>query len=136
MKNEEVLSKKNILVIDPDEDFCTNVRLFLEENYRVTARQELDYIDYSILMNGIDLLLIEAEYAGTDVLALVKNLKKNHKNLKIIIMYTYFSSDKVTEKSLAAYTDDMINKPFDVDVLKEKIDTLLLPRDFSLSKSE
>lgn len=128
-------AKKNILVIDPDKDFCSNVQLFLEENYQVIARQELNYIDYTIILNRIDLLLIEAEYAGADVLSLVKRLKKNHRHLKIIIMYTYFSTDKVTEKNLAHHTDDMINKPFDVDLLKGKIDTLLMQRGFRVSES-
>ena len=81
------------------------------------------------------MLLIEAEYAGSDVLSLVKHLKKNHRHLKIMIMYTYFSTDKVTEKNLADDTDDMINKPFDVDLLKEKIDALLMPKGFSVSES-
>ncbi len=125
MNEDDTASKKNILVIDPDEDFSRNVRLFLEDNYRVIARQELEYIDYTIRLHRIDLLLIEAEYAGSDALSLINHLKASHRNLKIIIMYTYFSADKVTEKNLADCTDDMITKPFDVGLLKEKVDKLL-----------
>lgn len=126
MKKSAIPCKKKILVIDPDEDFCLNVRLFLEENYQVIARQELEYIDYTILMNRVDLLLLEAEYAGPDLISLIKDLKTNHKNLKILVMYTYFSADKQTEKELAEYTDALITKPFDVDVLKAKVDHFLM----------
>jgi len=126
MQQQTSESHKNILVIDPDVEFSNNVRLFLEDNYRVIARQELEYIDYTISLNQIDLLLIEAEYAGQDVLKLITELKKNHKDLKIIIMYTYFTADRITEKNLVKDSDDMITKPFDVGVLKEKVDNLLL----------
>jgi DNA-binding NtrC family response regulator len=125
MDDREHTPPKNILVIDPDEDFCRNVRLFLEDNYRVISRQELEYIDYTISLNRIDLLLIEAEFAGADVLTLIKHLKAHHRELKIIIMYTYFSTDKSTERILAKNTDAMITKPFDVGLLKEKLDNLL-----------
>jgi DNA-binding NtrC family response regulator len=117
---------KNILVVDPDVEFSNNVRLFLEDNYRVISRQELEYIDYTISLNQIDLLLIEAEFAGQEVLRLITELKKNHKDLKIIIMYTCFTADRVTEKNLVKDSDDIITKPFDVDLLKEKVDNLLL----------
>ena len=128
MANSDIHTKKNILVIDPDEEFCANVRLYLEDSYNIISRQELEYIDYTIGLNRIDLLLLEAEYAGPNVLTLIKHLKRNHRNLKIIIMYTYFSTDKNTEQILAKDTDGLINKPFDVGILKEKLDKLLLPK--------
>jgi len=118
-------SSKKILVVDPDVEFSTNVRLFLEDNYTVIARQELEYIDYTIQLSQIDLLLIEAEYAGPDVHKLITELKNNHPSLKIIIMYTYFTADRITEKNLVKDSDDMITKPFDVGILKEKVDNLL-----------
>ena len=119
------LKRPNILVIDPDEEFCKNVRLYLEENYNVNARQGLEYLDYTILFNSIDLILIEADYADSNLVQLLERLKTNHPDLKIIIMYTYFPADKIVEKALAKDADDMIAKPFDVYQLKSKVDTLL-----------
>ncbi len=120
-------SKKNILVIDPDEDFCRNVRLYLEDNYNVRTRQGMEYIDYSIILYKIDLLLIEADFATKDSIKIISKLKQTHPKLKILVMYVYFPPDRSIEKALARDADDMIAKPFDVDLLKAKVDTLLRP---------
>ena len=117
--------KKNILVIDPDEDFTRDVCLFLEENYNVITKQSIDYLDYTIVLKKIDLLILEAELADKNFLDLLAQLKQNHPRLKIMIMYTYFSSDPDIEHALAKDADDMISKPFDVAFLKSKVDTLL-----------
>ncbi len=117
--------KKRILVVDPDEDFCRNVRLYLEESYDVSARQGLEYIDYAILLNRVDLLLIEADFANNELVRSLQRIQKEHAHLKIVIMYTYFPSDKKIEQGLAKVADAMIAKPFDVFQLKTKIDGLL-----------
>ena len=117
--------KKRILVVDPDEDFCRNVRLYLEESYDVSARQGLEYIDYTILLNRVDLLLIEADFANNELVRSLQRIQKEHKHLKIVIMYTYFPADKKIEQGLAKVADAMIAKPFDVFQLKTKIDGLL-----------
>jgi len=123
----QFISKKNILVIDPDKEFCKSVRLYLEENYNVYSRQGLEYIDYTILLKQINLLLIDADYANQNLLSLLADSRQKHPDLKIVIMYTYFSSNKKEEFNIAETADDMIAKPFDVQLLKEKVDLLLNP---------
>lgn len=125
MISKEKIRRNNILVIDPDEDFCRDVRLYLEENYEVNTRQGIEYIDYTIILKKVDLLIIEADYADKNLLQLLEELKRNHAKIKIILMYTYFSSDKLIEQALANDADDMIAKPFDVAILKNKVDQLL-----------
>lgn len=117
--------RNNILVIDPDKEFCRVVRLFLEENYNVFTRQGMEYIDYSIILNKINLIILEADNADYNLVHFINKLRANHSNIKIIIMYTYFSADKPTERALARDVDDMIAKPFDVCLLKSKVDRLL-----------
>ncbi len=117
--------KKRILVIDPDEDFCRNVRLYLEESYEVTARQGLEYIDYTILLNRVDLLLIEADFADFELVNALQQIHKDYPSVKIIIMYTYFPADRKIERALVKIADTTIAKPFDVFQLKTKVDDLL-----------
>jgi len=119
--------KKSILVIDPDEEFCRSMRLYLEEDYLVTSRQSLDYIDYAIILNKIDLLIIEADLANEELIALISQIRKNHPAIKIIVMYIYLPSNKSIGKALVQDADDMIAKPFDVDILRMKVDALLTP---------
>jgi len=134
MTSKKPEHKKNILVIDPDEEFTRDVRLFLEENYNVHTRQGIEYLDYTIVLQKIDLLVIEAEFADTDFIRLLDQLRQNHPRLKIIIMYTYFSADQNIEQALANDADDLISKPFDVALLKSKVD-VLLHRDFQKHKT-
>ena len=125
MKPKKSSAKKNILVIDADEEFSRDVRLYLEENYHVTTRQGLEFLDYTIILKKTDLLILEADYADRNLLKLLEQLKQNHPAIKILIMYTYFQSDTLIEKALVNDADDVIAKPFDVVMLKNKVDQLL-----------
>jgi len=115
------IKQKNILVIDTDKDFCRNVRLYLEQDYNVVTRQRLAYIDYTIILNKIDLLIIDADFDKNNLVEFILNIKKNHHHIRIIVMYTYFQSDKKTEKDIFQYANDMIAKPFNVNILKNKV---------------
>ncbi|MEJ2052962.1 MAG: response regulator [Calditrichaceae bacterium] len=121
LKNEKIIK---VLVIDPDEDFSRDVRLFLEDTYYVDTRQTIDQLDYIILLNKIDLIVMAVDYPDKNLISLLEQIRKNHKKLKIVIMYTYFSSGQDFEKSLVNYADDIITKPFDVALLKNKLDSL------------
>lgn len=118
-------SRKNILVIDPDRDFCRNVRLYLEDTYNVNTRQGVEYIDYTISMLKIDLLIIDADRADRAFVTRLDKLKATHPGIRIIIMNTCFPSDKTVEQALVRDADDLIAKPFDVDLLKSKAEQLL-----------
>jgi len=125
MNPKKPSAKKNILVIDADEEFSRDVRLYLEENYHVTTRQGMEFLDYTIILKKTDLLILEADYADRTLLKLIEQLKQNHPTIKILIMYTYFHSDTLVEKALVNDADDVIAKPFDVVMLKNKVDQLL-----------
>lgn len=119
-------SNKNILVVDPDKDFCKNIRLFLEENYAVSCCHELEYLDYTILLKRINLLIIDADFGSQKLADVLSQIHQKHPALKSVVMYTYFSSDKNEERVVSEEADDMIAKPFDVKKLKEKLDLLLV----------
>jgi DNA-binding NtrC family response regulator len=125
MMSTQLSKKKRILVIDPDEEFCRSIRLYLEEDYQVTTRQGFDYFDYSIILNKIDLLIMEADLADARLIHLIKQIRHNHPAIRIIIMYVYFPPDKTIEKALVEDADDIISKPFDVDILQQKVNSLL-----------
>ena len=118
-------SKKNILFVDPDKEFCKSVRLFLEESYAVTCRHDLEYIDYTILLKRIDLMVIDADFGSQKLADMLVFINQKHPLLKSVVMYTYFSSDKKEERIISEEADDMIAKPFDVKLLKGKLDSLL-----------
>lgn len=122
------IKSKNIkiLVIDPDEDFARDVQMFLEDTYCVTTRQIIDLLDYTIILNNIDVIILSVDSVDKAFITLLEKIRRNHSNIKIIIMYTYLSSDRAVEKKLIEFTDDIITKPFDVTILKNKVDSVLI----------
>ena len=122
------IKSKNIkiLVIDPDEDFARDVQMFLEDTYCVTTRQIIDLLDYTIILNNIDVIILSVDSVDIAFITLLEKIRRNHSNIKIIIMYTYLSSDRAVEKKLIEFTDDIITKPFDVTILKNKVDSVLI----------
>ncbi len=125
MASQSINRTKKILVIDPDREFCNNVRLYLEEDYQVLTRQGLRNLEETVLLRQIDLLIIDADYSIDYLVLLIGRLRSKYPSLKIILMYTYFNADKQVERILASDVDDVIAKPFDVDRLKAHIDVLL-----------
>lgn len=123
--NQKDDKKIRILVVDPDEDFARDIQLFLEETHSVDTRQEVDQRDYTIILDNIDVIILAVDALCQNVIALLEKIRGNHKKIKIIIMYTYFSSARDIEKILVNYADEMITKPFDVTLLREKVDLLL-----------
>jgi len=114
--------KRNILVVDPDKDFCNSVRLYLEDSYMVYDRRTLDKIDYTVMLKRIDFLLINADYIQKDFGDVLSRLRLRYPSLIIIVLYTSFSAPQ-DEKTLAQLADAMLAKPFDVKLLKKRLDT-------------
>ncbi len=117
--------KKNILIIDPDRGFCEDLRLFLQDHYNVDIRQSLKNIEPTIILRRIDLLVIDAEYAEQELIKLFETIRTKYSHLKIIIMYTVFPTDKITERLLVRDSDAILNKPFRAEILREKMEALL-----------
>ena len=101
------------------------MRLYLEENYAVFSRQGLEYLDYTIILKKINLLLIDAENNSPYLAQELSDIRRKHPDVRLIIMYTYFSTSKEEEMKLANVADQMLAKPFDVQILKGKVDILL-----------
>jgi len=117
--------KKNILIIDPDREFCKALSLFLQDHYNVEIRLNLKNIEPAIVLRRIDLLIINAEYSEQELFRLIETVRKKYPQLKIIIMYTVFPTDKISEQLLVRDSDAIITKPFRAEALREKMDDLL-----------
>ncbi|MEJ2542918.1 MAG: response regulator [Calditrichaceae bacterium] len=118
--------KINVLVIDPDEEFAHDVKMFLEDTYCVNIKPTIDKLDYSNTLDHVNVIIIAIEFLSKDFINLIEQLRKKHENIKIISMYTYITSDKELEHKLIEYSDDIITKPFDVTLLKNKLDSFLI----------
>lgn len=128
MSKSPANKKKNILIIDSDREFCEDLRLFLQDRYNVNIRQSLKNVEPTIILRRIDLLVIDAEFAEEELIQFFETIRSKYPQLKIIIMYTVFPTDKISEHLLVRDSDAIINKPFHAEILREKIDALLSSR--------
>ncbi len=125
MRNNEKLFRNNILVVDPDHEFCKNVGMYLEESFNVYIRDCVEDLDYTILLNQIQLIIVNVDNAEDAFLDALFNLKQNHNEVKFILMYTFIPERPEIKQKLKKLADALIAKPFDVELLKIKIECLL-----------
>lgn len=118
-------SINKILLVDSDKEFCQNVRLFLEDDYEVYIRHSCHDLDRFIMLKSIELIICDAEFFKKDLLAVFERLRKRHPGLKLILMYTYLSDDEEIKKAFSKDVDDLIAKPFPVNLLKKKVQLML-----------
>ena len=125
MQSNDKHYRKNILVIDPDHEFCKNVGLYLEDSFNVFIRSSIEYLDYTIFLNQVHLILVNVDSPAHFLLKELSSLKQKHPNVKVILMYTLWPEDSSIQKKLKQLADASIAKPFDVERLKIKIENLL-----------
>jgi two-component system alkaline phosphatase synthesis response regulator PhoP len=120
--------RRRILVIDDEEDLCFFVRqnLKLLGNYDViTARNGKEGIR-AARFHKPDLILLDIMMPGLDGFEVLKKLKEDKKTLFIPVIFLTAKGDEESKlKAATLYNDDYIVKPFEMRVLKAKIDNVL-----------
>ncbi len=117
--------QKKILVVDDEPDILEFLQIILqEEGYNVTITDKAEYLEK---LNGSglpNLILLDMLLSGKDGREIVKYLKSQEKTRHIpIIMFSAHPSAE--ERARKAGADDFVSKPFDIDVLLNKITFLL-----------
>lgn len=70
--------------------------------------------------NVPDLILLDMKIPGMDGIEILKRVRQNHKDLKVIIMTAYGELDMIQEAmDLGALTH--FSKPFDIDDIREVV---------------
>lgn len=113
--------KKKILVIDDEEDILEFLKVILEdEGYIVFTSDKDDYLEW--LHDDIlpDIILLDLLLSGKDGRDIVKYLKMQEKTKHIpVIMFSAHPSAQEFTKQAGA--DDFVAKPFEIDLLLNKI---------------
>lgn len=128
--NLNIDAKENtILVVDDNEDIRKYLKEFLKDEYNILeARDGVEGIDLAIKENP-DLLLCDIMMPRKDGLAVTKELKSQIKTSHIpIILLTARSSNLYEIQGLETGADDFITKPFDPQVIKARITSVLQNR--------
>ena len=113
--------QKKLLVVDDEPDILEFLQVILEEEgYTVAVTGKGEYLEK--LNNGVlpDLILLDMWLSGKDGREIVKYLKSQEKTRHIpIIMFS--AHPRAEEAALKAGANDFMAKPFDIDVLLNKI---------------
>jgi len=112
--------KVAILVVDDQELYCRSLSRALEGDYEV--RIALNLGDAKLHADGVKVALVDICLSGTDPrnregLELVKWIKSNHRNVRIVAM-SALEDKELDDKTRSAGSDYFLRKPIVVSELK------------------
>jgi len=115
--------KKNVLVIDDDEDILEAFTLALgDAGYAVQTFSNFDdKSEKQVLKNPPDMVLCDLLLSGDDGTRICKEFKKNPK-LKKIPFVIISAHPTIEDGARAAGADDFLAKPFTIKNLIDKIE--------------
>ena len=122
---QQVEQNKAVLIIESDKDLADSIKLYLEDSYQVYIAKDPAQISIYISRYQIKLILTDIDVASPELQKRLIHLKTSNPEVKIILMYMFLDEDEVQEQRFFKNADDYIFKPFDADVLKNKLDKLL-----------
>jgi DNA-binding response OmpR family regulator len=110
----------HILIVEDDSDIAEAMQFLLEiEGYEVRVEERAEY---SVLFEHAfpDLIILDVFVSGTDGRSLCKQIKTQPSTKEIpVLMVSAHPAIEETVRQCGA--DDFLAKPFDIDVLLEKI---------------
>ncbi|MBS7563587.1 response regulator transcription factor [Mucilaginibacter sp. Bleaf8] len=112
--------QKTILVADDDKAIVDSISAILN----MSGYEVLNVNDGTSVLQAIkaqpDLVLLDIQMPGHDGVAVCKQLKRQASTKDIPIIFLSASMD-VARKAQESGADDYLEKPFDIDALKDKI---------------
>ena len=113
--------KKKLLLVDDEQDILEFLKVILEEEgYTVDTTDKDDFLEKLNIETLPDLILLDMLLSGKDGREIVKYLKMQEKTKHIpIILFSAHPSAQGFAKQAGA--DDFVAKPFEIDLLLNKI---------------
>jgi CheY-like chemotaxis protein len=117
--------KKKLLVVDDEQDILEFLKvIFEDEGYIVVTTDKDDYLEGLNNDTLPDLILLDLLLSGQDGREIVKHLKmqEHTKHIPIIMFSAHPGAQEITRQAGA---DDFVAKPFEIDLLLNKIEQYL-----------
>ncbi|MGR3302036.1 MAG: response regulator [Candidatus Scalindua sp.] len=114
-------TKKKILIVDDNVDFCTNIKEIIElEGYDTEAVYDSSEVLEAVKGNGFDLILMDIRMPGMDGVETFKKIKQISPETPVIMMTAYAEEERIKtalrEGAFGAY-----QKPLDYERLFSSI---------------
>lgn len=122
-------NKKILLVVEDNEDVLQFIKSHFKNEFIVLeAINGKDGLDLAI-QTIPDIIISDIMMPGMDGKELCEKIKKDERTSHIpVILLTALSSKENVQDGLMKGADDYITKPFDIDLLETKIESLLVMR--------
>ena len=128
--------KKRILIVDDDKEMCEEMEeIFIDEGYHVTMLFDGLEAQKATEKSNFDILLLDLKLPRLNGLEILKNIKEKSLNIKILILTgrplsKQFFNEKNSIKSskeeeILKLADGVINKPFNVTIMLDKLKELI-----------
>ena len=124
------MSDKTVLIVDDEASIREMIAIALEmAGYHYIEAADAKTAHGLIVDQRPDLIILDWMLPGTSGIDLARRLKRDDGTNEIpIIMLTAKTEEDNRVQGLEAGADDYISKPFDPELLKEKINNLLVNR--------
>ena len=122
-------TQKKILVVDDEPDILEFLRIIFEEaGFIAVTTDKGDYQEKLDSGTLPDIVLLDMLLSGKDGRHIVKQLKsdKRTKHIPVIMFSAHPSAEKT---ALEAGADDFVEKPFDIDVLLQRVERLIAAKE-------
>jgi len=114
-----------ILAVEDDPDLGTMIKLMLEhKGFAVTLPERIEQTEQILRNNNIDLVLMDMLLSGANGMNICTELKSDNETKHIPVMMIS-AHPEAKELCLGAGADDFISKPFDIQDLIFKVNTLV-----------
>lgn len=116
---------ENILVVDDDADIAGMLKMMLEyKGYYVVVVNRADKVGEALAQNSIQLIILDMLIAGTNGADTCRNLKadKTYRHIPVLMISAL---PNAKQACLDAGADDFTAKPFEMEVILKKVDTLI-----------
>ena len=118
-------SKRSILIIDDSEELLEVFAMILEKHgYEVITKPNSTDISFFVQANTIDLLFLDVFLPGTNGRDICRELKSNPETSYFPIILMSATPENLIDFG-ECLADDFIEKPFDLDLLTEKLNSVL-----------
>lgn len=120
------MTPKNVLVVEDNRAILDVITLVLQsEAYLVTGVSKGTHILTDIAQHQPDLIILDImlpDMDGRDLLSLIRS-QQHSKDIPVLMISARYTEDNIEHGS--ERPDDFLAKPFDIDVLLQKIEALL-----------
>lgn len=114
--------RQKIVIVAQDKDIALPLQAFFsEQNADVLIVRDMPTLDQAVRLFP-DIILLESTFGDVDGLTIFRDLRSNplSAHIPVIIITDYKDLDRQNEL-LAAGTDDVVNRPFDIDILALRV---------------